>query len=156
MTTFELIENYRLHFFNAIEDLENTPKVIDKRLDTFCDALTVFLYAWHQPHSIDTEILSDLTNVINGVQESFDINHVYTLIVSTTELTEIYDENVTSGPVAIIPTQDFYDILVLWRDFLLEPPLNGTKVEEPKTGKHKNWLGKVRSFFKRRKDPIKL
>lgn len=46
---------------------------------------------------------------------------------------------------------DFHELLIAWRDFLIEPPLNETKVEEPKTRKHKNWLGKVRSFFKHKK-----
>ena len=125
MTTQQLIETYQLNFSNAIEEIGNTPKVIDKRLTTFNEFLTGYLYEWERSDIIDSELLPDLQLLLNEEIEKFDDSSTFAMIIATNTETKIYADN-SSVPDVIIPTQDFYDIIVLWRDFLNEAPLNGT------------------------------
>lgn len=128
MTTPELISTYQLNFFNAIEEIGNTPKVIDKRLTTFNDFLTSYLYQWNKADEIDSELLPELQLLLCGEIDKFDDSCTFTFILANSSETKIYPDN-SSIPNTIIPTQDFYDILVLWRDFLNKPPLNGKLVD---------------------------
>lgn len=151
MTTEEIKTRYKLNFTNTVIEFEGSQPEILKQPYTFNESLTDFLSEWENPRILTSELLSKFERVLNEETESFDTNGQFVAIDSTISITKIYDENATINPVATLPTQDFYDILVLWCDFLLEPPLNGSIVKNSRTGIHKNWLGKVRSFFKRKK-----
>jgi hypothetical protein len=130
MTSQELKETYQLNFTNSIIDLKGFPSEILNRPYTFNNSLSDFLFEWSRPRILTSELLPEFENVLNGNNESFYTNGQFVSIDSTNSTTEIHDEEAATNPVATLPTQDFYDILVLWRDFLLEPPLNGTKVDE--------------------------
>ncbi|KAF2507126.1 hypothetical protein EYY60_21710 [Flavobacterium zhairuonense] len=82
--------------------------------------------------SIDTlNNFINMTNAtINGNFSSIDdpdVSSNYEVAFITPNGVEILDENV-ENVIDIIPLQEFKEILIGWRDFLLTPPLNGTKV----------------------------
>lgn len=128
MTTQELISTYQLNFFNAIEEIGNTPKVIDKRLTTFNELLTGYLYEWERSEIIDSDLLPDLQLLLNDEVEKFDDSSTFAMIIANNAETRIYANN-SAVPDVVIPTQDFHDMIILWRDFLNESPLSGTLVD---------------------------
>lgn len=131
MKTQQLISTYQLNFFNAIEEIGNTSRVYDKRLITCNDFLTWYLSEWDKADEIDSELIPEFQAVINGTTANhFSTNGEFTFIKSAINETKIYDINSISEPIFTLPTQDFYDILTLWRDFLNEPPLSGTLVDK--------------------------
>lgn len=128
MTTQQLIETYQLNFFNAVEQITNNPKKFSKRLHTFNKFLTYYLFEWRDVSQINLDLLPDLQLVLSEEVEKFDDSSTFTFIIASNTETKIYGDN-SSFPDVIIPTRDFYNIIVLWRDFLNEPPLNGTLVD---------------------------
>lgn len=142
MTTQELIQTYTITFSNKQHRFEPDPNYyVTKWPDTNNVLLTEFLYKWDNPIYIETKVLKKLENVLNenSDKDESGANHIY--VEFTLTETDFYCED-SEVPDLTIPTQDFYDIIVLWRNFLLEPPLSGSQVE-PET-KH---TSKLRSFF---------
>ncbi|WP_433815860.1 hypothetical protein [Flavobacterium johnsoniae] len=82
--------------------------------------------------SINT--LNDFINMINTtIDGNFssiddpDVSSNYEVAFITPNGVEVMDENVINV-IEIIPLQEFKEILIGWRDFLLTPPLDGYKV----------------------------
>ncbi|SHG91108.1 hypothetical protein [Flavobacterium johnsoniae] len=83
----------------------------------------------------DIEVLNKfidmVTTTINGdftsIEEDPDVSSNYEVAFITPNGIEIMDENV-ENVIDLIPLQEFKEILIGWRDFLLTPPLNGSKV----------------------------
>jgi hypothetical protein len=74
----------------------------------------------------------DMTTItINGnftsIQDDPDVSSSYEVAFITPNGIEIMDEDV-ENVVDLVPLQEFKEILIGWRDFLLTPPLNGAKV----------------------------
>ncbi|MGV0937805.1 hypothetical protein ACTS91_14480 [Empedobacter falsenii] len=122
----ELIEKYKLNFQNRVdEDGE-----IDKFPETNIDQLTNLLYEW-KAEDIDSNehgLLADIDEALTNQNSEIESG-------STTVLILIYQNEVrfvgawSEETYSIsIPTQDFKEIVIGWRDFLLTPPLNGTKM----------------------------
>lgn len=131
MTTQELISNYKLVF--AIKQIQYAPDpdyYISKWPDTFHDLLTEFLYIWVDSADIDEVLVPKLEDILNGIIEKGDSGAHSTYIEITQTETDFYAEE-SEVPDLTIPTQDFYDILILWRNFLNEPPLHQSKVNNP-------------------------
>jgi hypothetical protein len=82
----------------------------------------------------DIEVLNKfidmVTSTINGnfssIEEDPDVSSNYEVAFITPNGVEIMDENV-ENVVDIVPLQEFKEILIGWRDFLLTSPLNGSK-----------------------------
>lgn len=130
MTTQQLISAYQLVFTNKQMTYAPDPNYyISKWPDTSNDLLTEFLYKWNDPKDIDETMISMLEDILNGTIENdySDANSLYVDIYQTE--TDFYTRD-AELPNFTLPTQDFYDILVLWRDFLNEAPLDGSKVNE--------------------------
>lgn len=128
MTTQQLISTYRLAFVNKQVQANPDPNYyILKWPGTSNSLLTEFLYTWNDPSQIDETMISMLEDILNGIIENdySDANTLYLDIYQTE--TDFYTRDATM-PVFSIPTQDFYDILILWRNFLNEDPLDGSKV----------------------------
>lgn len=99
---------------------------ISKWPNTSNNLLTGFLYTWNDSSEIDETLISKLEDILNGTVENdySDANSLYIDIYQTE--TDFYAED-SELPDFTLPTQDFYDILILWRDFLNEAPLDGSK-----------------------------
>lgn len=128
MITQQLIQTYQLSFVNKQIQANPDPNYYYLKFpETFHYLLTEFLYVWNDSSDIDEILIPKLEGILNGVIEKGDsgANSIY-IDVTQTE-TDFYAED-SELPDFTIPTQDFYDILVLWRNFLNEAPLDGSKV----------------------------
>lgn len=129
MTTPELISTYQLVFTNKQMKYDPDPNYyIFKWPGTSNSLLTEFLYTWNDPSQIDETMISMLENILNGTIENdySDANSLYLDIYQTE--TDFYTRD-AELPDFTLPTQDFYDILILWRNFLNEEPLDETIVQ---------------------------
>ena len=119
-----LINRYQIRFENKVFDFE-TGKEIHKSISTNNGELTTFLNDWTAPKinelllpDFDEAMANPSEKIING-SETINI-HIYNNVV------EFYNSDYDF--VSELPTQDFKEIVIGWRDFLLTPPLNGTKM----------------------------
>lgn len=151
MTTQELKGTYQINFTNEVTQNDGFPAKIRKRPSTFNASLTEYLSERRNIGTLNSTFIPEIKNLLDGNSESFYDNGQFVLMDSTSSITEIHDEEAATNPVATLPTQDYYDILVLWRDFLLEPPLDGTKIDdnETKVVAPKSFRAKVLSLFGR-------
>ncbi len=129
MTTQELIDTYQLNFFNKVQKIGNSPAFVSKIPGSINLELTNFLICWDNPNHINGSLIHDIEEVLNGIVLLNESDSPTVWIDITIDETKFYKET-SSSPDYVLPTQDFYDIVLLWRDFLLEPPLDGTKVDE--------------------------
>ena len=119
-----IIDKYQIRFENKVFDFE-TGKEIYKSISTNNGELTTFLNDWTAP-KINELLLPDFDEamanpgekIING-SETINI-HIYNNVV------EFYNSDYDF--VSELPTQDFKEIVICWRDFLLTSPLNVTKM----------------------------
>lgn len=75
------------------------------------------------------EFIDMVNATINGDFSTIDdpdVSSSYEVAFLTPNGVEVMDENV-ENIIDLIPLQEFKEILIGWRDFLLTPPLNGTK-----------------------------
>ena len=119
-----LINRYQIRFENKVFDFE-TGKEIYKSISTNNGELTTFLNDWTAPKinellllDFDEAMANPSEKIING-SETINI-HIYNNVV------EFYNSDYDF--VSELPTQDFKEIVICWRDFLLTSPLNVTKM----------------------------
>ena len=83
----------------------------------------------------DIEVLNKYIDMVNitidgnfiSIEEDPDVSSGYDVAFITPNGVEVMDEDVVNV-IEIIPLQEFKEILIGWRDFLLTPPLDGSKV----------------------------
>jgi len=122
----KIIDLYKINFQNQIEDSKFHGRQIDKFPFTNDSILTTFLYDW-SAREINEYLISDIDDVLNNSVPNAQNGSETITIVINPQNTIFYIDNVgTNYPK--IPTKDFREIVIGWRDFLLTPPLNGTKV----------------------------
>lgn len=121
-----IMDKYKINFYNSIYEGPVTKiKHIDKIPSTNNKFLTTFLYSWSRPSDIDELLLPDIETVLNEEESELDNGSETIQITIYLDLVIFYPENSDSFS---IPTVDFKEIVIGWRDFLLESPLNGTKI----------------------------
>lgn len=120
-----LIKNYNINFVNSIEQINNGPQRIVKYPNVQNKYLNLFLFEWSNAKEINEDLLPDIENAFSDVnyEESNASENISIMIYH--DRVELYDDN---GFVYQLPTQDFKDIVIGWRDFLLAIPLIGTKI----------------------------
>ncbi|TCK56155.1 hypothetical protein C8C83_4167 [Flavobacterium sp. 90] len=120
-----LINRYQINFVNSTEQLNNYQTKITKQPNTKNNYLNLFLYEWSNPQEINENLLPDIETALldRNYQESNSSENVSIMIYHNR--VELYDD---TKIVYELPTEDFKEIVIGWRDFLLTPPLNGTKV----------------------------
>lgn len=122
-----LINQYQVNFVNEVyhNPISNL-NYITKIPNVENDYLFQFLFNW-SAEEIDEYLLPFLNQVINGSLSEYDTGSETIIVLIKPNLTYFLIDNVgTNYPT--IPTQDFKEICIGWRDFLLTPPLNGTIV----------------------------
>ena len=87
--------------------------------------LTTFLYSWSRPSDIDELLLPDIETVLNEKEIELENGSETIQIIIYLDLVTFYPEQKDTFS---IPTLEFKEIIIGWRDFLLESPLNGTKI----------------------------
>ena len=118
-------KNYNLIFINKIweNEVSKTCDIINKNASPTYIALSTYLVYAQYPDNIVEMLLPEVINAINGAS---DIElPIDTIDVHVGSLQTTIEWN---GFVEMIPTVDFKAILQEYADFLLTPPLDGTKV----------------------------
>ena len=115
----EIINKYKINFENRIDKFNK----IDKFPIMEEGYLSLFLYGWNSRH-ITENLLPDIEQALLDSNSEFENgNEVISIL--------IYQNNVIfyhfDDPPFSIPTVDFKEIVIGWRDFLLQRPLDGTK-----------------------------
>ena len=121
-----IIDKYKINFYNSIYEGPVTKiKDIDKIPSTNNKFLTTFLYSWSRPSDIDELLLPDIETVLNEKEIELENGSETIQIIIYLDLVTFYPEQKDTFS---IPTLEFKEIIIGWRDFLLESPLNGTKI----------------------------
>jgi hypothetical protein len=120
-----LINQYQINFQNQIDQFEGYPKKIDKVPILNNEYLFQFLYDWSAEGFTD-ELLPAIEQVLNGVITEYETGSETTTLNIFQNKVDFYDNDLNYA--GNIPTQDFKEICIGWRDFLQTPPLNGTIV----------------------------
>ena len=121
-----LINQYQINFINNIN---HNPilniNYIRKIPNLENEYLFEFLFDW-SADGITEDLLTAVEQVLNGTISEYETGSETNSISIFQSKVDFYDNNLNY--VGNIPTQDFKEICIGWRDFLLTPPLNGTQV----------------------------
>ncbi|HEY6142177.1 MAG TPA: hypothetical protein VIV55_01940 [Flavobacterium sp.] len=118
-----IVNQYKINFQNVAEQFPGFSKEIDKTPDTNNQYLSMFLYSWNA-QDINETLIPDINIALSNPESEIENGSETISILIYQNKVDFYDD----GFVCTIPTQDFKEIVIGWRDFLLTPPLNGTKV----------------------------
>jgi hypothetical protein len=120
----ELISQYQISFQNKIIDFEKQGKVIYKILSTNNSFISEFFLDWRNGIEIQDYLLPDIESILNNEEDEIQVESETFSVLMYQNKVVFYPENHDTFE---IPTLDFKEIAIAWRDFLLEPPLNGSK-----------------------------
>ena len=117
----EIIKLYKIEFINKLS--QNDGK-ITKIPNLKNDAFSTFLFDWNAIE-INELLLPDVNEALSDSSSEIENGSETISIIIYHNKVDFYDDN---GFAYRLPTQDFKEIVIGWRDFLLSSPLNGTKV----------------------------
>jgi hypothetical protein len=120
-----LINQYKISFTNNVIEFVDSGKEISKIPNTNSIYLSNFLDDFNA-QEIDELLLSDINDALLNPNSEIENGSETISIIIYQNRVDFYDDD---GFVYEIPTIDFKEIVIGWRDFLLTPPLNGTKVQ---------------------------
>lgn len=129
-----VITQYQINFVNKI-DKEPGISTINKFPNTLSIKLTDFLYGWSNAVEINEYLMPLILDALEGKYdpETNTTSSGGTDIVIENDFCRFFsgfsDYSSYLNPELIIPTLDFKEIVLAWRDFLLTAPLNGTVVK---------------------------
>lgn len=119
-----LINQYKISFTNNVIEFVDSGKEISKTPNTSSIYLSNFLDDFNA-QEIDELLLSDINDALLNPNSEIENGSETISIIIYQNKVEFYDDD---GFVYELPTIDFKEIVIGWRDFLLAPPLNATKV----------------------------
>ncbi len=124
MTT-EIINQYQIKFNNTEFKNTITGEVVVNKIPTIGHLqLFEFLIDWQNAQEINTLLLPDINSALANSSIEFEKGSEVIAITIKQNNTDFFDNN---GYACSIPTLDFKEIIVGWRDFLLVPPFHGSK-----------------------------
>ena len=121
-----IINKYEISFSNKILNFKTGNKIV-KIVDVNNPILDEFLNGWFSAEEINELLLPDIDDALSNPNAALE-NGSETVFIYIYYQTVKFLKDDTQGWVYEIPTQDFKEIVLLWRDFLLTPPLNRTRV----------------------------
>ena len=121
--TKDVIKKYGINFQNRIDD-----GVIDKVPDTHLDYLTFLLYEWNAFDIDDSDhgLLADIDEALLNPDSEIESGSSRVDIIIYQNVVNFYPDG--NDEIYSMPTIDFREIVIEWRNFLLTPPLNNTKI----------------------------
>lgn len=120
------IDKYNIKFINRILELPSG-KQVSKTMDINNYTVGCFLTSFWKPEKINQNLLSDINDVLNGMAEMRESQSATIPVNIYRTKTVFYIDDVgTDYPQ--IPTTDFKEIVEGWRDFLMQPPLDMSKI----------------------------
>jgi hypothetical protein len=117
----EIIEKYGIDFQNRIDD-----GVISKFPDANCGYITLLLFEWNSADIDDHGLLADIDEALANPESEIENGSTAIDIIIHQDVVDFYPDGVHE--IYSMPTTDFREVVVGRRDFLLTPPLNGTKI----------------------------
>ena len=115
-----------IEFYNEVFD----GRIYKKGKSIVRDTDLSFITEFKDPNTLD-KFITNVNMAINGnfslINDPDLTNKLEIEFISPTEI-EFYDQD-GQNIIGTSPLEDFKEILIGWRDFLLQPPFNGTKVK---------------------------
>lgn len=123
--TQELINQYKINFKNIARHnpVLGTKKNI-KSPDVENLQLFYFLDDWVDTTELDSDLLPNIDVALGNSTSELEYGTQTTMILIQQNDVDFYD--IHGDYDSSIPTLDFKEIVIGWRDFLLTPPLNDT------------------------------
>jgi hypothetical protein len=116
---------YAIKFENKIFDFNIIGKQIVKIISTNVGVLNEFLFSWDNPADIGELLLPDIFDALSGLQGDIQNGSETVLLLINYHDVCFFQEGEEN---VVIPTNDFNEIVLAWKEFLETPPLSGTKV----------------------------
>ncbi len=118
----QIIDKYSMIFENKIVEWSTTFKKLYKGVSTNNIYLTEFLNGWTSFKEIDELLLPDIEQALDDVNAEIDNGSETVLIIIYHDRVEFYYGEI-SGGVYEVRTNEFKEIVLNWKEFLLTPPL---------------------------------
>ena len=122
----EIIDKYQIRFENRKIDFGQGPENV-KLIDININDLGGFLISIKNPDYYTSELLLEIASALEGPETEEGIEKGGTTVLFYIHKTRVDFYSNYSDDFFSIPTSDFNEIIIGWRDFLLQPPLDGTK-----------------------------
>lgn len=118
----EIIKKYGINFQNRVDD-----GIIDKIPNCNPGYLNFLLYEWSASEIIDNDhgLLSDIDEALADPNSEIEAGSSTVDIIIYQDIVQFYPTG--DDEVYSMPTTDFREIVVGWKDFLLQSPLNGSR-----------------------------
>jgi len=123
--TKELIKKYGIDFKNTIFNSKGFPAIVDKSPYTNLDYLTIMLSEL-SIRDINDSLLPNLNEALADSNSEIENGSGIVDITIYYDLVKFYVDG--DDEIYSIPTADFKEIVIGWKDYLLTEPLNGTRV----------------------------
>jgi hypothetical protein len=118
-----IINQYQINFVNKINNFEIGGKEITKIPNTSNKYLDEFLFNWNA-QEINEILLPDINQALVTPNSEIENGSETISILIYQNKVDFYADDGSYS----LPTLDFKEIVIGWRDFLLTPPLNGARV----------------------------
>ncbi|WP_158728538.1 MULTISPECIES: hypothetical protein [unclassified Flavobacterium] len=112
---------YKINFVNKISKNDNRITKIPNLNNII---FSEFLFNWNS-EEINESLLPDINLALANPNSEIENGSETNSILIYQDKVDFYNDN---GFAYRLPTQDFKEIVIGWRDFLLTPPFNGTKI----------------------------
>ncbi|GAA3971277.1 hypothetical protein GCM10022246_24710 [Pedobacter ginsengiterrae] len=117
-----LIVQYKILFENKVFDWGMSNREIMKVVDTSNSSLTYFLNDWHRIPEIDESLLPDIESALENPALEIDTGATVIDIMIQNNVVNFFD---SEGFHSTMPLQDFKEIVIGWKEFLMSKPLPG-------------------------------
>ncbi len=123
--TQTIIDTYNVRLINKTIQFPIRGKIVQKIIEVNNTYLAELLNSLENPQDITDYLITDIDQALASASSEIEGGSETIEVVIFQTKVDLYND---SGFVYTIPTSDFKEIVVGWRDFLLTSPLNGTKV----------------------------
>lgn len=122
-----IINKYKISFQNQIIEWDTKDKEISKTIITNNSYLSTFLIDWDSISEINELLIPGIDEALGNPNAEIDNGSATINIIIKNDVVIFYDNHSPSS-VYRLPTIDFKEVVLSWREFLAIPPLNGTKI----------------------------
>jgi hypothetical protein len=123
--TKELIKKYGIDFRNTIFNSDGFPAIVDKFPYTKLGYLTMMLSEL-SIRDINDSLLPNIDEALADSNSEIENGSGIVEITIYHDVVKFYVDG--DNEIYSMPTADFKEIVIGWKDFLLTQPLNGTRV----------------------------
>jgi hypothetical protein len=123
----EIVAQYGIEMSNYVMDFPGFGKELHKSMSINIEIVGVFFHGW-KAAEIDDSLLPDIEEALATPGSEVQTGSPTVTVLIYNDIVDFYDRDLNF--VITIPTLDLKEIAIMYRDFLLEPPLAGTKVDD--------------------------